>query len=64
MLITTLTFLFPTFAFQDHILGNLVPNLLLNNNKYIFQVEWNLAKGITLTEVYHRGMFSCADYYT
>lgn len=59
MLITTLTFLFPTFAFQDHILGNLVPNLLFD----IFQVEWNLAKGITLTEVYHRGMFSCADYY-
>lgn len=60
MLITTLTFLFPTFAFQDHILGSLVPNLLFD----IFQVEWNLAKGITLTEVYHRGMFSCADYYT
>lgn len=60
MLITTLTFLFPTFAFQVHILGNLVPNLLFD----IFQVEWNLAKGITLTEVYHRGMFSFADYYT
>ena len=43
MLITTLTFLFPTFAFQDHILGNLVPDLLFD----IFQVEWNLAKGIT-----------------